>query len=280
MNEIGKMTIGDNVVQDYLQSNRIALFDCDFLKYIVTDRIWKTIQDEGEHPTLEKVLQEEIDRWFEKIKDPIIFCFSGKSNETFRNHVCFEKQYKVSRLNKNNSYRYYEGKVSDAYGVVGYIQKRYPTLFFKDLEADDIVSALQDKEHTYIISKDKDLKQVPGYHYDFGLNEIHEITDEMAHYNLCLQLLKGDSDDDIPGIKGVGEKAAVKILDGVEVKYRLRKILFTYQKRFGMFEGTDRFAETWMMVKTRMNRGEYFKEKYKSMFDLKQMIINEYIKKK
>ena len=40
-------------------------------------------------------------------------------------------------------------------------------------------------------NKDKDLKQVPGNHYDWALNKLQTISNEQAIYYLALQLLKG-----------------------------------------------------------------------------------------
>ena len=86
---------------------------------------------------------------------------------------------------------------------VEYIMNNYNSLLFNDLEADDVICMLQDK-NTYIISDDKDLKQIPGYHFDYSTNSLYEITNEQAIYNLASQLIKGDSTDNILGLYGIG----------------------------------------------------------------------------
>ena len=40
------------------------------------------------------------------------------------------------------------------------------------------------------------------------------------------------------------------------------------------------FNETWMLVKMRENRGDLFKNKYKAMFDTKEMMLIEIQKRK
>lgn len=279
MNEIiGSFTGGG--VSDFkpLKTGKIALYDTDYLKYILTSRLYKA-RENGEYSTFDDKGRNFVDGMIEdivgdilyKIQDPIIFCFSGKSFSTFRNSVSFEKKYKGNREGKTDPY-FYEEKMDDMNRLVSYFNQKTTSLLFTDLEADDILSALQD-ENTYIVSKDKDLKQVAGFHYDFDSNTIYEIPQEMAFHSLCLQLLTGDTVDNITGLKGVGEKTAAKILDGISNSQKIPKILFTYQEKFGMIKGTDAFAENWMLIKMRENRGNYFIEKYKKMFDLKELIL-------
>lgn len=274
----GGFFVGDIMEIKPLKANKIALYDADYLKYILTSRLFKA-RENGEYatfdldgrPFVEGMIKDLVGDILYKIKDPIIFCFSGKSYSTFRNSVSFEKKYKGNREGKSDPY-YYDEKAEDMASLVSYFNKNQPTLLFNDLEADDILSSLQD-ENTYIVSKDKDLKQVAGTHYDFDSNTVYEIPAELAFHNLCLQLLSGDTVDNIPGLPRVGEKTAVKILDGVPKMNKLPTIINEYQKKFGVIKGTDAFVETWNLVKMRENRGTYYKEKYARMFDLKELIL-------
>lgn len=285
MNEINPNITGniipDNTYQP-LKTGRICLFDADFFKYLVTDRRYKMLADTGdfineftnEYETVEMTIKNLISSFLGSIQDPIIFCFSGKSFLTFRNYIGIERKYKISRL-KPKEYRDYPGKNDDKDKVVSYVNNHYVSLMFADLEADDILSALQDNDNTYILSHDKDLKQIPGYHYDFERNNIYQITQETAIYNLGMQLLMGDSTDDIVGIPGIGEAKAKEILQNVSAKNIIHKVQREYKKRFGIITGTDMFAENWMLVKTRMNRGTHFINEYKRMFDTKNLLIEQ-----
>ena len=85
-------------------------------------------------------------------------------------------------------------------------------------EADDSV-AIRAWEHlnagtNFVIAGiDKDLRQIPGWHYNYGKgNPPFEIDPTTAEFNFYVQLLMGDSSDNIPGIKGVGIKTAEKLL--------------------------------------------------------------------
>lgn len=257
-----------------LETGRIALLDADYIKYVVPYSKWKHHRATGEWLNIEKFIKDWISGWLTYISDPIVFCFSGKSSETFRAFISFEKEYKGNRKNVEDPYDY-PGKIDDMYQCVDYIQKKFVSLIFKDLEADDIVAALQDREHTYIVSKDKDLKQIPGFHYDFEKNNIYEIDNERAIYNLAYQLMAGDSTDNIKGMPGMGEKRTMAFLEPLKPKQYINSVLREYQKKFGLFKGTDMFVETWNLVKVRENRGEHFISKYKRMFDTKEMIVNE-----
>ena len=90
-------------------------------------------------------------------------------------------------------------------------------------EADDIVSiwaqeAYDAGEHYVIAHIDKDINGVPGWHYNFNKKDFYFMDEEAAHKFFCLQLLIGDSTDNIQGLKGIGPKKAEKLLEGVAHK--------------------------------------------------------------
>lgn len=122
------------------------------------------------------------------------------------------------------------------------------------IEADDIIGTMAKRypDHTiHILSSDKDLWQLIDpttnvYVMKKGLSEI-EVIDEaklmetkgiVPSQIIDLKALMGDSSDNIPGVKGVGEKTALKLLadyqtvDNVyehldEIKGKLREKLET-----------------------------------------------------
>jgi len=82
------------------------------------------------------------------------------------------------------------------------------------LEADDCVAIRQFtlKHNSILVSDDKDLDQVPGYHMKMSSFTQYEVTKEQSIRNLYKQLLTGDRIDNIPGIPYVGPKKAENIL--------------------------------------------------------------------
>jgi len=67
-----------------------------------------------------------------------------------------------------------------------------------------------------ICTIDKDLNQIPGWHYnwraDDGEGSMYWIDPEEANRFFFQQWLVGDQADNIPGIKGMGDKTAIKYL--------------------------------------------------------------------
>lgn len=110
----------------------------------------------------------------------------------------------------------------DAYGISRYELENY--------EADDIIGTLSlnaEKEgfEVKIISGDKDLTQLSSNHTTVGITrkgitDIEEYTPEhiKEKYGLVpeqiidMKGLMGDTSDNIPGVPGVGEKTAIKLL--------------------------------------------------------------------
>ena len=95
------------------------------------------------------------------------------------------------------------------------------------IEADDIIGTLskQFKEQTYILTGDKDALQLIDettsvWLTQKGISDIKEvnISNIQEFYNLTpdqiidFKALAGDSSDNIPGVKGVGEKSAINLL--------------------------------------------------------------------
>ena len=98
---------------------------------------------------------------------------------------------------------------------------------------------------------DKDLKQVPCWHYDFDnpQNGLVRITEEQSHYNFATQLLIGDIVDSIPSLpaldevlakewgirktKGLGKKTAEAVLDARPPQGMYQRVSEAYRAFYG-----------------------------------------------
>lgn len=258
--------------------NKVALIDADFIKYLVCSDISSYIKREGHHPSekygdiyLDRFVNDQLEKQFFNRWDcwGNIFFFSGNSKDTFRYKVGFTKEYKGNRGTTEPAY---ENFYEDLAGVIGVVSKKNNVYIHPEYEADDLVCALQN-EHTFIYSRDKDLKQVVGNHYDYQKNQLHNVSESDALYFLAVQLLEGDTTDNIPGIQGIGNKTANKYYDGVATNNLIQKAFECYINKYGYVEGADRFAETWMLVKMRFNRGGYEAEKFKPAYYLRDTLI-------
>jgi len=253
--------------------DKVALIDADKMKHLVAYDVACDLKNNMPRSPnrLSMFIEERLEDIFNSFSARgYIFCFSGKSSNTFRSSVAIEKEYKGSRKEDPS---FYEGKIEDMAEVVSVVMKTHPTLIYNDLEADDILCFLQTKD-TFIYSNDKDLKQIHGLHFDFNKKDLVEVTEDEAFRNLCYQMIIGDSTDCILGLKGYGPKKAEEIMQKTLTKNLIHTILWEYQKVFGLTAGADTFVETWNLVKLRMNRGIHFKKKYESAYNLLEIILN------
>lgn len=89
-------------------------------------------------------------------------------------------------------------------------------------EADDLMSieawktGLPNTFNCVVCTIDKDLDQVPGWHYNFVKKEKYFITPDQALRNFYYQCLVGDTADGIKGVPGIGPKKASRMLDMCE----------------------------------------------------------------
>ena len=85
-----------------------------------------------------------------------------------------------------------------------------------------------------IASIDKDLRQLPGNHYEWHTEAKFRISEDAADRWFWLQMLMGDKADNIPGIKGLGDVKAAKLLDGMGTRqHRADQVTLQYIKQYG-----------------------------------------------
>lgn len=136
--------------------------------------------------------------------------------------------------------------------IACHIAKEWKMVSVRGYEADDVVataaSMLREQGIDYIVcSPDKDLLQIPGKHWNYSKAETQGmklVTPENANYNKWLQILTGDSTDNVAGIPGLGPAKAPLILKDVHpVEYKY-KIELAYIKYFGYHYGPIIMWET------------------------------------
>jgi hypothetical protein len=104
-------------------------------------------------------------------------------------------------------------------------------------EADDACGTLQ-WEHpdktTCLVGVDKDLLQIPGWHYNPVKDTFQQRTLVDSDLFFWYQMMVGDTTDNIAGLKGVGPKTADKVIEGCSRKRnRVRKAVEDmYKKEF------------------------------------------------
>jgi hypothetical protein len=112
------------------------------------------------------------------------------------------------------------------------------------LEGDDIMGILQTMPRsgdTICITIDKDLKTIPGKHYNFRKGEFFEVTEAEADQFFLQQTLMGDATDGYPGCKGIGPKKAETLIPGpvTDVAAVWRDVIVPTYEKAGL---TEEFA--------------------------------------
>lgn len=167
-----------------------------------------------------KSAKEEIPKFYQKLLeatecDSGLLCFSCDKKENFRYQVL--PTYKHNRQDREKPTLYYDLKQ--------YLFDTFDTKVKPTLEADDIIGILATlhPERHVIASFDKDLKQIPGEHYDWVKEDYFTVTKEEADEWFYKQILIGDACDGYKGCPGIGKKKAGLI---IEEAYRKWDLLF------------------------------------------------------
>ncbi len=116
-----------------------------------------------------------------------------------------------------------------------YVIKKYKPTSVDLFEADDTASVeatryLNTGQPYILITVDKDWQMIGGMFYSLMHKYIKPISKSESCEFLHKQLLTGDSVDNIPGIQGIGNIKASKILKGKDLKKQFESIIKTYKK--------------------------------------------------
>ncbi len=135
--------------------------------------------------------------------------------------------------------------------IISSLQSYYPitTVYHKEHECDDLVFYLIDKYHSddevVVLSSDTDFIQIlNSYPESVSLyNPVSKKFRENTDYDyVSWKAMVGDKADNIPGVKGIGKKTALKILskDG-ELEERLKNPIFkeSYDKSYSLIKFLD-----------------------------------------
>lgn len=126
---------------------------------------------------------------------------SGERN--FRDGIWRTKKYKGNRTSE---------KPKHLEAVRQALISRWSAVVSENQEADDDIG-IASGESTVVVSTDKDLDQIPGWHYNWVNEELYHVSPENAEQFFWEQVISGDMVDNIPGLPGYGPVKARKYLD-------------------------------------------------------------------
>ena len=117
-----------------------------------------------------------------------------------------------------------------------YTQENYTSYLKPTLEGDDCLGILM--THPKIItgrkiccSSDKDMKTIPGEHYNFKSGKRFVISQDEANYWHMYQTLTGDPTDGYRGCPRIGAVYAQGVLDGLKPEDYWGAVVKTYERK-------------------------------------------------
>lgn len=176
---------------------------------------------------------------------------TGKTN--FRNDIATIQEYKAGRGTKPVLYK----------DMREWMKFKWNAEVVEGMEADDklAIRQMQERGNSVIVSRDKDLRMVKGWHYGYQCGKQPEFEmqfiDKLGYleYNktckggglkwFFAQLLMGDKTDNIQGVKGIGAK---KAYDTIEPLTTVQEMFDTSLELYGDLDALLENANLLWMV--------------------------------
>ena len=194
-------------------SKREALIDADILAYQAASVAEKPV-DWGDGlwtlHSFEHEAQEHFDSMVNNIMEKtgaedVTLVWSGSTNWRMDVYPEYKSNRKATR------------KPLVLKAIREWASNKYFSVSSSNLEGDDVIGMLATDPKLsgkYVICTiDKDMKTIPGSHYNFGSDEFFEINNHEADKWHMFQTLTGDATDGYPGCPGIGKVKAEKILN-------------------------------------------------------------------
>jgi hypothetical protein len=155
----------------------------------------------------EKELRSKLNLCLKQIFDDMnchnskLFITTNAQIPNFRTKLATIQPYKLNRLKKAKPIHYKR--------IREILVTDYKAIQVEGMETDDQLAIEQtasfhlnhgDYSHCTIVSIDKDLRTVPGMHYNINSRVLDFVSKDQALANFMKQLLTGDTTDDIPGL--------------------------------------------------------------------------------
>jgi 5'-3' exonuclease len=178
-------------------------------------------------------------------KDPVLYYTSGR---TFRYDIAKRKPYKGTRQ---------EVKPFHYNNITVYLRDVLGAREVTGIEADDAIAIDHAASNgtTIVVSRDKDLRQLPGWSYGWELGKqpsfgpelitkegyikLSPKRDKIVGTGLSFfysQVLTGDATDNIPGLPNCGPVAAFELLQGKTSAEQLKAVSEAYYREYGLVE--------------------------------------------
>ena len=236
---------------------RKLLIDGDIVAYTIAAACEQATKWDDDLWTLHASEKESLKRAYDFIENYQEILFSDHVTVALSDKKNFRKEisdtYKASRktIRKPLTYK----------AIKDFLQEKYETVIYPNLEADDVLGILATQDDGFtktIITKDKDLRTIPSNIYFFGEKQmqiIEEIDEPTADYNFLKQTLMGDRVDGYTGCPYIGEKTAEKILSPLKGNFEL--MWDAVVSEFKKHDFSDQEIQTQARLARILRDGEY-----------------------
>jgi len=223
------------------EPRKLALVDADFLVY----RIGFADRDASEGIAKSRLTKLLFDIVYEKLKaDDYKAWITGKNN--YRYEMAVTVPYKGNRKDLERP---------PHYEVLREHLLRLGAVMTDGDEADDAVAEAS-VDGGWIVHVDKDLNQLPGWHYNPVKDEKYHVTEEEGHRSFYTQLLTGDRIDNILGLDGIGPKKAEKILKDAKTELEMYEAVKAAYEKNGVSH--ERLLESGNLLWLRRKRNQLY----------------------
>jgi|1_EtaG_2_1085319.scaffolds.fasta_scaffold00140_20 hypothetical protein len=149
-----------------------------------------------------------------------------------------------------------------------YFIEEYGFYQLEHMEADDALTIFGSRDFI-MCSKDKDIKQKAGRHWNWETKEMRDVSNDEGYRLLWAQVLSGDSTDNIMGCgervtktyktgpkkggtyiarKGIGPKAAKKLVDEANLNTLPSVVLTQFVNAYGLNKGIIKYHEAFRLI--------------------------------
>jgi len=130
-----------------------------------------------------------------------------------------------------------------------------------DEEADDAccvehMLAIENGIKSVLVHQDKDMRQVPGWHFDFTKNKRYWVEELEGWRWFYQQLMWGDLTDNVGGLPGIGEVKSKRLLKDATTKEEMETIVVREYKREYGGDWPRYITENGQLLYMRRKKGE------------------------
>lgn len=107
-----------------------------------------------------------------------------------------------------------------------YLMDNHSAVMSEGCEADDLLGISQNKD-TILCSLDKDLRMIPGRHYNWTKVELDTVNQQDALRHFYKQMLIGDKSDNIFGVDKIGPVKANKLIEHLDDEQEMFDVVYS-----------------------------------------------------